>query len=59
MAQTNDQGATFWEWLLAQKGDGAIADLVPAVKADKLFLGWHNIIPIMPEYMLRDTVSAK
>ena len=38
MSQTNDQGETFGEWLLAQKGrEGAIADLVAAAKADKLF----------------------
>ncbi len=38
MPQTNDQGETFGDWLLAQKGrEGAIAELIAAVKADKLF----------------------
>ena len=38
MPQTNDQGETFGEWLMAQKGrDGAIADLVAAAKADPKF----------------------
>ena len=38
MAQTNNEGETFGEWLLAQKDrEGAIADLVTAAKADRAF----------------------
>ena len=38
MAQTNNEGKTFGEWLLAQKDrEGAIAHLVSAAKADRVF----------------------
>ncbi len=38
MAQTNDQGATFGEWLLVQVGrPGAVGDLAAAAKADVKF----------------------
>ena len=38
MVQTNNEGETFGEWLLAQKDrEGAIADLVRAAKADRAF----------------------
>ena len=38
MPQTNDQGETSGGWLLAQKDrEGAIADLIPAAKADRTF----------------------
>jgi len=37
MPQANDTGQTFGEWLMAQKGDGAIADLIAAAKADPKF----------------------
>ena len=38
MAQTNNEGETFGEWLLAQKDrEGAIGDLVTAAKADRAF----------------------
>lgn len=36
--QTNSEGETFGEWLLAQKGrEGAIAELVAAAKSDRAF----------------------
>ena len=37
MAQTIDQGVTFGEWLLVQKGGGALARLIAAAKADPAF----------------------
>ena len=38
MPQTNDQGETFGEWLLAQKdATGSMADLIAAAKADRSF----------------------
>ncbi len=38
MAQTNDKGATFGEWLLVQVGrPGAVGDLAAAAKADVKF----------------------
>ncbi len=38
MSQTNDQGETFGEWLLAKKGrEGALAELIAAAKADRAF----------------------
>jgi len=38
MGQTNNQGETFGEWLLAQKyREGSIAILVAAAKADPKF----------------------
>ncbi|WP_298690212.1 hypothetical protein [uncultured Sphingomonas sp.] len=37
MSQTNEQGETFGEWLLAQKADCRMADLVNAAKGDRMF----------------------
>ena len=38
MAQTNDQGVSFRQRLLAQKGaTGALAELIAAAKADRAF----------------------
>ena len=38
MPQTNDQGETFGEWLLAQKyPEGSLAILIAAAKADRAF----------------------
>ena len=38
MPQTDDQGETSGGWLLAQKDrKGAIADLIPAAKANRAF----------------------
>ena len=37
MARANDNGQTFGEWLLAQKAECRMADLVNAAKADPKF----------------------